>query len=147
MYQIELNRKYRKATYTIGELYLPDSRVKFCDTLEDRDRDLNRNGIFDCGEVKIPGETAIPNGRYKIIFNYSSTMSYKYDGKFLPLLLNVPNFSGVRIHAGNTNKDTRGCILVGENKQIGKVINSKAVFWKLYPILWNKKDDLWIKIY
>lgn len=147
MYQIELNRKYRKATYTIGELYLPDSKIKFCDTLEDRDRDVNKNGIFDCGEVKVPGETAIPNGRYKIVFNYSPTMSQKYGGKFLPLLLNVPNFSGVRIHAGNTNKDTRGCILVGENKQVGKVINSKAVFWKLYPILWNEKDDLWINIY
>lgn len=147
MYQLELNRRWRKLTYTIGELKLPNSDTRFCNTLEDRDRDLNKNGIFDFGEKKVPGHTAIPVGRYKIIFNFSPALSGKYDNKPLPLLLNVPHFSGIRIHAGNTNADTKGCILVGENKQVGKLLNSRKWFWKLYNIIFPYRDDLWINIY
>ena len=84
----------------------------FCDTFEDRCRDLDK-------EKKVMNETAIPEGTYEVIVNVSARFKRK-----LPLLLDVPHFSGIRIHRGNTDKDTSGCILVGENKQPGRVINS-----------------------
>lgn len=108
--KLELNRIAKKSLYTIGRLFV-DGRY-FCDTLEDRCRDLDR-------EEKVMHETAIPAGTYEVIVNVSAKFKRK-----LPLLLNVPHFSGIRIHRGNTDKDTSGCILVGENKQPGRVINS-----------------------
>ena len=107
---IELNRITRKLSYTIGRLFV-DGKY-FCDTLEDRCRDLDK-------EKKVMNETAIPEGTYEVIVNVSARFKRK-----LPLLLDVPHFSGIRIHRGNTDKDTSGCILVGENKQPGRVINS-----------------------
>ena len=106
----ELNRITRKLSYTIGRLFV-DGKY-FCDTLEDRCRDLDK-------EKKVMNETAIPEGTYEVIVNVSARFKRK-----LPLLLDVPHFSGIRIHRGNTDKDTSGCILVGENKQPGRVINS-----------------------
>jgi hypothetical protein len=103
---IELNRITRKLSYTIGRLFV-DGKY-FCDTLEDLDK-----------EKKVMNETAIPEGTYEVIVNVSARFKRK-----LPLLLDVPHFSGIRIHRGNTDKDTSGCILVGENKQPGRVINS-----------------------
>ena len=108
--KLELNRIAKKSLYTIGRLFV-DGRY-FCDTLEDRCRDLDR-------EEKVMHETAIPAGTYEVIVNVSAKFKRK-----LPLLLNVPHFSGIRIHRGNTDKDTSGCILVGENKQPWRVINS-----------------------
>ena len=107
---IELNRITRKLSYTIGRLFV-DGKY-FCDTLEDRCRDLDK-------EKKVMNETAIPEGTYEVIVNVSARFKRK-----LPLLSDVPHFSGIRIHRGNTDKDTSGCILVGENKQPGRVINS-----------------------
>ena len=107
---IELNRITRKLSYTIGRLFV-DGKY-FCDTLEDRCRDLDK-------EKKVMNETAIPEGTYEVIVNVSARFKRKP-----PLLLDVPHFSGIRIHRGNTDKDTSGCILVGENKQPGRVINS-----------------------
>ena len=107
---IELNRITRKLSYTIGRLFV-DGKY-FCDTLEDRCRDLDK-------EKKVMNETAIPEGTYEVIVNVSARFKRK-----LPLLLDVPHFSGIRIHRGNTDKDTSGCILVGENKQPGRVIKS-----------------------
>ena len=107
---IELNRITRKLSYTIGRLFV-DGKY-FCDTLEDRCRDLDK-------EKKVMNETAIPEGTYEVIVNVSARFKRK-----LPLLLDVPHFSGIRIHRGNTDKDTSGCILVGKNKQPGRVINS-----------------------
>ena len=101
-----LHRKYLKESYTIGALYVDG--IYFCDTLEDKVR-----------EEKIKNETAIPYGTYKVVL----TESPKFKRE-LPLLLDVPRFTGIRIHRGNTDSDTSGCILVGENKQKGKVINS-----------------------
>lgn len=115
--ELKLHRKYIKPNYVIGNLYV-DNQF-FCNTLEDQNRDLNKNGKFDGLERKIPNETCIPFGKYEVVVN----MSPKF-GRELPLLLNVPEFEGIRIHRGNTTKDTAGCILVGENKEVGKVINS-----------------------
>ena len=106
-----LKRQIKSDTYTIGTLYV--NGEKFCDTLEDRVRDLAG------GESKVPGETAIPEGRYRVIVNRSPKF-----GRDLPRLLDVPQFEGVLIHRGNTAEDSAGGILVGENKVKGKVINS-----------------------
>lgn len=115
--KLRLERKYLGDMYTIGKLFI-DGKY-FCDTLEDKNRDLNKNGKFDNGETKVYTETAIPYGLYKVAVTYSP--KFKRD---LPLLLDVPYFEGIRIHRGNTPKDTAGCILVGENTQVGKVLNS-----------------------
>ena len=123
-----LRRIALKPNYTIGKLYVDN--VYACDTLEDAVRDCN---------VKVYGETAIPYGTYPITMNvkspkFSNFAKYpwakKYDG-YLPRLEKVPNYSGVLIHPGNTAKDTFGCLLVGQNKVVGKVINSVATFNEL----------------
>lgn len=104
-----LHRKYLKNDYTIGNLYLKDEygNQKFiCNILEDKVRDLNKNGKFDNGEVKVQDRTAIPYGEYKIAMDiisprFSNATKYpkyaKYGG-MLPRLLGVPEFSGVLIH-------------------------------------------------
>ena len=117
---LELNRIAKKTLYTIGRLFV-DGKY-FCDTLEDRCRDLDK-------EEKVMNETAIPEGIYEVIVNVSAKFRRK-----LPLLLDVPHFSGIRIHRGNMDKDTSGCILVGENKQQGRVINSTGYELKLTEI-------------
>lgn len=126
--KITLKRIALKDTYTIGKLYIDGEY--FCDTLEDKVRDLNKNGVFDNGEKKIYGETAIPYGTYNVKWTYSNKFK-----KYMPLIDNVPSFAGIRIHSGNTNADTQGCVLVGENKAVGKVLNSKNTVNKLYPII------------
>lgn len=106
--KVTVKRTFKGAEYTIGKLYIDDNY--FCDTLED----TVRNG------TKVYGKTAIPTGKYKVKKTYSPRFK-----KQLPEILNVPNFSGVRIHAGNTAKDTEGCLLLGLNKVKGSVINSQ----------------------
>lgn len=112
-----LKRRFLGDNYTIGTLYIDG--IRFCDTLEDKNRDVNKNGKFDKGEKKVQGETCIPYGTYKVSLNLSPRLK-----RPLPRLMDVPDFDGVLIHRGNTAKDTQGCILVGENKVKGKVINS-----------------------
>lgn len=126
--ELKLHRKYIKLNYVIGNLYI-DNQF-FCNTLEDQNRDLNKNGKFDGLEKKVAGDTCIPFGRYEVVVN----MSPKF-GRELPLLLNVPEFEGIRIHRGNTIKDTAGCILVGENKEVGKVLNSTTYEQKITKII------------
>lgn len=128
--KLRLERKYFKETYTIGNLYINGSF--FSNTLEDKNRDVNKNGKFDNGETKVYGETCIPFGTYKIIL----TMSPKFKRE-LPRLLNVPSFEGVLIHRGNTSKDSAGCILVGENKAVGKVLNSTPYEERLVKMIKN----------
>lgn len=125
---ITVKRIALRPTYTIGKMYI--NGKYYCDTLEDTVRDLNQNGKFDGNEQKIYGQTAIPYGTYRVLWTYSPRFK-----KYMPELKDVPEFSGVRIHAGNTNVDTLGCILVGQNKQVGKVINSKATVDIIYPII------------
>ena len=135
--ELKVIRKWKKNEYTIGDLYVDGVWVS--NTLEDTVRDLNRNGKFDNGESKIPGKTAIPYGRYEVTMKvrspkYSNFTKYswakKYDG-YLPRLLNVPHFEGILIHAGNTAEDTEGCICVGLNKVVGRVVDSVNTFRRL----------------
>lgn len=128
--KLELKRIALRDTYTIGNLYIDG--VYFCDTIEDKVRDLNKNGVFDNGEFKVKGETAIPYGTYEVVWSYSPRFK-----RYTPRLLNVKSFAGVLIHGGNTARDTEGCIILGQNKVKGKVINSKEFVNKLYPIIKN----------
>ena len=126
--KLTLKRIALRPTYTIGKLYIDD--VYFCDTIEDTVRDINKNGKFDNGEKKIHSKTAIPYGIYEIKWTYSPRFK-----KYTPQLMNVPSFEGIRIHAGNTSADTEGCLILGENKQVGKVLNSRATINKFYSII------------
>ena len=135
-----MERIANRPTYCIGRLYIDG--VYFCDTLEDTDRGLD--DVMTEQEIlskKIYGQTAIPTGIYRVILNYSP--KYK---KVMPLLLNVKGYSGIRIHSGNTDKDTLGCILVGENKVVGKVINSRVKYEALYKRICQAKGDVKITI-
>ena len=126
--KLTLKRIALRSTYTIGKLYVDDAY--FCDTLEDTVRDINKSGKSDNGEQKIKGKTAIPYGTYEIKWTYSPRFK-----KYTPQLMNVPSFEGIRVHAGNTSADTEGCLILGENKQVGKVLNSRATINKFYPII------------
>ena len=127
--KLRLERKYKKERYTIGKLYI--NGKPFCETLEDKDRGLKKEMPEEqLSKMKVKGETAIPSGTYNVIIIYSP--KYK---KPMPLLLGVPAYEGVRIHSGNTHRDTEGCILVGENKEVGKVLNSRYTYNKLFAKL------------
>lgn len=140
--KLTLKRIALRPTYTIGKLYIDD--VYFCDTIEDTVRDLNKNGKFDNGEKKVHSKTAIPYGTYEIKWTYSPRFK-----KYTPQLMNVTSFEGIRVHAGNTSADTEGCLILGENKQVGKVLNSRATINKFYPIIkeacYNGKVTIEIK--
>jgi len=114
---IELRRKIFTSQSTIGELLL-DGRFE-CFTLEDRVRPPG---------AKVPGLTAIPEGTYEVVITLSQR--FKRD---LPLLLNVPNFEGIRIHTGNTAFDTEGCILVGATREENMILSSRIAFNFLFP--------------
>ena len=131
-----LERRFKGEVYTIGTLYVNGER--FCDTLERRVRDLAG------GEAKVPGETAIPEGVYKVIVNRSPKF-----GRDLPRLLDVPQFEGVLMHRGNTVEDTAGCILVGEDKENGRVLNStpyKERLTALYNAVLSGGETIEIKV-
>ena len=137
--ELLLDRKYCKEKYTVGQLFIDG--IFFSNTLEDKVRDINKNGKFDNGEYKVYGETAIPYGEYEITLDVVSPKFSKYqfnkevcNGK-LPRLLNVPHFEGVLIHCGSTANNSAGCILVGNNTIKGGLTNSKETFKKLYSIL------------
>lgn len=138
--KLKLKRIAKKDTYTIGKLYIDD--IYFCDTLEDRDRGITNDMTEeDISKIKVKGETAIPIGTYNISITYSP--KFKRD---MPLIENVKGFAGIRIHSGNTDKDSEGCILVGENKIIGKVINSRETYNKLFNRLVKEKNKITIEI-
>lgn len=116
--KLKIKRTFFADAYTIGKLFIDG--VYYCDTIEDKNRDLNRDGdLNDKGEAKVYAQTAIPFGTYVV----TVTRSPKF-GRDLPRLLTVPHFDGILIHRGNTAEDSAGCIIVGENKIKGKVINS-----------------------
>lgn len=120
--KITVKRLYKTDTSTIGELLIDG--VFECYTLEDVER-----------EVKVKSETAIPKGTYKVIINQSNRFK-----RLLPLLLNVPNFEGVRIHSGNSNHDTEGCILVGQTRGKDYIGKSRKAFDKLFKKMQAAKD-------
>lgn len=133
--QLKLNRIFKTNTFTIGELYINEKYVT--DTLEDRVRPE--------GE-KIYGKTAIPEGTYEMVLSYSPRFK-----KILPEILNVPNFTGIRIHSLNKAEESEGCIGVGEwnGKDTNWISNSRKTFNKLFALLEeanNNKEKITITI-
>lgn len=130
--EILLKRIAKKNLYTIGKLYIDG--VYFCDTIEDKDRGLSQSMSLDeIKKIKVPNETAIPIGTYNVTLNVVSprfkdrTWAKPYGGR-VPRILNVPGFEGVLIHPGNDQNSTSGCVILGKNKIVGKVIESQATF-------------------
>lgn len=151
--EIKVKRKWKKEAYTIGKMYINGAYV--CDTLEDKDRGLTSNmSVAQICGVKVHGETAIPTGRYLVDMKtvsprFGSRAQYQFCKGRLPRLCNTPGYQGVLIHIGNTAKDTDGCILVGENKAVGQVLNSTATFRKVYAKLKaadERGEQIWITI-
>lgn len=133
--ELKLNRIFLGSSATIGELLVNDKHL--CDTLEDRVRPE--------GE-KVYGKTAIPEGTYEVKLTHSPRFK-----KILPEILNVPNFSGIRIHTGNSSKDTEGCILVGtwDGEKEDWVGNSRIAFDELMALLeeaTNNKEKITITV-
>ena len=149
--QLVLERKWKKSNYTIGILSIDGKR--FCETLEDVDRNLNSSmSVEQIKAIKKSNETAIPTGTYEVtldIFSpkFGNKSFYKKtcNGK-LPRILNVKDFDGVLIHCGNTNIDKSECVFVERNLKKGKVLKSQETFEKLYKILKENKNNLTIKI-
>jgi hypothetical protein len=130
-----LERIFLGETYTVGRLFI-DGKY-FCDTIEDKVRDLDNEG-------KVYGKTAIPYGTYRIAMDvvsprFANHNQYRHIGGKLPRLLDVPHFDGILIHIGTTAEDSSGCILVGQNLAKGKVLNSTITFNNLYTTLLRAK--------
>lgn len=117
--RLTLERRQQWPGCTIGRLSIDDQYE--CDTLEDPVRP---------GNVKVPGATAIPAGSYPVQITWSPRFK-----QMMPVLLGVPNFSGIRIHPGNTADDTEGCILVGAADGSGQLVNSRLAYLRLFDKL------------
>ena len=141
--------------YTIGELYVQEEdkltqTYKVCDTLEDAFRLLPKKcpntpkgSNCECKE-KVYGKTCIPNGTYTVVLSYSNRFK-----RILPELLNVPHFLGIRIHSGNSSKDTEGCIILGTKSKGDWVTASRVAFNKVYKLLQDavtRKEEITITI-
>lgn len=121
MLRLLVDRKWKKDTYTIGRLYVDG--VLWCNTLEDKDRGLtSKMNTEDIKKIKVYGETAIPTGKYQVTYSYSPKFK-----RYLPRVNDVPCYTGILIHNGSTDKNTSGCVLVGENKIKGQLVNS--TYW------------------
>lgn len=126
--KIKVDRIYKGESYTIGKMYL--NGEYFCDTLEDAIR-----------PVKIPNETAIPAGTYKVEVTYSPRFK-----RNLPLLVDVPNYTGIRIHNGSNKDHTSGCILVGFNTSKGILSDSRKISDQLTNLLESLSEPIEIEI-
>lgn len=132
--KLQLIRIANRPTYCIGRLYIDGKYV--CDVIEDVDRGLDDSmSVSEILKKKIKAKTAIPCGTYKIEITYSP--KYK---RLMPLLLNVKGYSGIRIHSGNTSKDTEGCLLVGKNTKVGMVTDSRNTYQKVFGMMQGNKD-------
>ena len=135
--EVTLTRIAKRETYTIGRLAI--NGTYFCDTLEPTWRDI---GVGRPGR-KVMGRTAIPEGRYPLVVTFSPRFK-----RWLPLLLHVPRFSGIRIHSGNTADDTEGCILPGLNTSRGRVTDSYLWERRLVAELGRRPEGepVWITV-
>lgn len=138
--RITLIRIANRPTYCIGKLYI-DGKY-FCDTIEDVDRGLkDEMSVEEILKLKVKGQTAIPTGIYPVYLTYSP--KYK---KQMPLIDNVKGYSGIRIHSGNTSKDTEGCLIVGLNTKVGMVTESRKYYNLLYKELVKTNSKIIIDI-
>lgn len=142
---ILIKRIAKKDTYTIGKFYI-DGKY-YCDTIEDKDRGIDKTTpLSKIKSVKIANKTAIPTGTYDLTMKVQSPKYLKsntfvrYCKAYMPRILNIPGFDGVLLHTGNTAEDSSGCIILGYNKTIGKVLDSMSAFKQVYPILKAASD-------
>lgn len=127
--KITLHRLVFEKGYTEGQFFIDD--FYFCDTLEDRTRDYNKDGdLSEPGEEKVYGETAIPFGEYPVVMSYSNRFK-----RVLPEIINVLDFQGIRIHSGNTAEDSHGCILVGKYASSGRIAESRKTLETLIRLI------------
>lgn len=140
---ITIDRAWKRDGYTISRLYVNGELL--CNALEDTDRGLSQDmPIEEIKKRKVYGSTAIPSGSYECAYTYSARFK-----KNLPLLKDVPGFEGIRIHSGNTAKDTEGCILPGRNTQKGMVTESRVWTEKLMAKMkaaWDRKEKVTVMI-
>ena len=137
--KLKLVRSYLGPRYTIGHLYI--NGQYFCDTIEDVDKGLTQKMTKE--EIlrkKVKHQTAIPYGTYLVTMKvvspkYKAKDKYKFTSGRMPRLLSVPGFDGILIHPGTTQEDSSGCLIVGFNKQVGKVVDSFTTFQALWKIL------------
>lgn len=138
---ITLTRKDRSELRCIGEFKYNDT---FFYSMEDTDRNLKQDMPLEgIKAIKVKSKTAIPYGKYEVVITYSDRFK-----KPLPLLLNVPGFEGIRIHSGNTEADTEGCILLGTTRNDTMVLNSRVAMGLF--MIWLKKtlskEKVWIEV-
>ena len=138
--KLQLRRLYRKPEYIIGKLYI--NGEYYCDVVEDRDRGLTQDmDLAQIKKIKVMHETAIPYGTYKVRLSLSPHFK-----KILPEILNVPGFSGIRMHGGSSASSSSGCLILGKNTIKGGVTNSKYYVNKLIEILKNTNEPVEISI-
>jgi len=122
--------------YTIGKLYNGDEYV--CYTLEDKFRQVEKDPV---SSWKVPGATAIPTGVYKVVVDFSNHFQ-----KDLPHVLDVEGFEGIRIHSGNSDKDTEGCILLGMNWAGNDWISNSTIALGKFMTMLQDQTDVTIKV-
>lgn len=151
--RLKIDRAWKKTAYTIGRFFV--NGIRLGESLEDPDRGLNSSmDEATIKAVKVYGETAIPTGTYRVVLSASEKFKKKswaqrYGG-LVPEILGVKGFSGVRIHPGNTAADTLGCLLVGENKKVGQLVNSQKKYYELMDKYlmpaWKSGEGIFITI-
>lgn len=152
--ELKVERKWKKPTYTIGNLYVDG--VFLCNVLEDKDRGLTQDmPTTEIYKKKVYGQTAIPKGRYRVNLDTvspkfkSRSWAVKYGGR-VPWIEGVPGFDRILTHPGNDPSCTQGCLLPGFNKQKGKVLDSQKCFFKLMDEYLEpareRKEEVWITI-
>ncbi len=135
MISIEIKRD-GNSLHNWGKMFIDG--VYWGETLEDPDRKLEDGG------VKVDGDTAIPRGRFQLALTYSNRF-----GKIMPELLHVPGFSGVRIHGGNTEADTHGCILLGQRRIDSGVADCTGINQRLLEFMnlaQYRRHIVWVEV-
>lgn len=142
---VRMSRLYDNGLYCISHVYDKKTGDYICDAIEDTVRDVNHNGVFDNSEVKIPDQTAIPCGRYYVSFRRTGlAIGSKAKHGCIPYVHSVPHFTHIRIHNGETQDNSSGCIVLGLNKEKGKVLNSEEVCLNFYKRM--KYRPFWLEI-
>lgn len=146
---VKMSRIYNNDRYCISHLFDGKTGAYICDAIEDTVRDANHNGTFDDGEEKVYGKTAIPCGRYYVTFRKTGlAIGTKAKDGAIPYIHNVPHFTHIRIHDGETEENSEGCIILGLNKKKGRVLESERVCLQFYermryrPFWLDISDDL-----